>query len=82
MKSPGAPRHAHDMPKDYATVFTNAKAGENRPTFIKCLLGQSSDPGLTFGHTAGMAGVDKEHIKRVVYEMSKASTLQHFFAQT
>lgn len=35
------------MPQDYATVFTNAKAG--------------------------MAGVDKEHVKRVVYEMSKDS---------
>ena len=51
MKSPQAAARssgpAQAMPQDYATVFTNAKAG--------------------------MAGVDKEHVKRVVYEMSKDS---------
>ncbi len=36
------------MPRNYATVFTNAKAG--------------------------MDGVDKDKVKKIVYEMSKVAT--------
>ncbi len=49
MTTPHSTVMQDEVPKDYATVFTNAKAG--------------------------MDGVDKEKVKKVVYEMSKVLRL-------
>lgn len=63
-------------PLDYETVFTNAKAvGGWRPCLAAASPGQALEP-VRWSPPQGMEDVDREHVKRVVYEMSKDSA--HF----